>query len=239
VAQTVVTDVPDDRLAGHLVEMMSAAYSVSVFTALVPGRNRVWIKERVGSAAILPAGLWGGRLAQVPQHPIDGIDPASATEQLGVPGPWIERLPHFRLEFQPSAGEELQSEFLLPLEHAGPAWTSLLGAREHISDPLLTCEIRCVAGDSMWLSPTAGRESIAFHFTWRPDLRRATLALDEIERRLAPYDARPHWGKVFTTPAEQLPALYPRLADFRGLVDRHDPDGRFGNDLVDGWLGLA
>jgi xylitol oxidase len=240
-AQTVVTDVPDDSLTGHLVEIMSAAYSVSVFTALVPDQNRIWLKERVGAAATVSSegSLWGGRLATVPQHPIDGIDPASATEQLGVPGPWIERLPHFRLEFQPSAGDELQSEYLLPLDRAQEAWSALTQIRDVLRGPLLTCEIRCVAGDSMWLSPTVGRESIAFHFTWQPDLTRASVAVGEIERQLAPYDARPHWGKVFTTRAEELPALYPRLADFRRLVDRHDPAGTFGNDLVDGWLQLG
>lgn len=241
VAQVVVTDVPDRNLADGLVDIMSAAYSVSVFTALVPDQNRIWLKERVGLAETQPtdAGLWGGRRATVPQHPIDGIDPASATEQLGVPGPWIERLPHFRLAFQPSAGDELQSEYLVALDQAEDAWSALTEIRDLVRRPLLTCEIRCVAADSMWLSPTGGRESIAFHFTWRPELDPVAAAVGAIERVLAPYDARPHWGKVFTTPLERISALYPRLADFRRLVGTHDPGGRFGNDLVDGWLQLT
>lgn len=237
VEQTVVVDVPDDRLAGQLVEILAAAYSVSVFTALEHDRNRVWLKARTGDPSARPADLWGGRLADVAQHPIDGIDASSATQQLGVPGPWHERLPHFRLEFQPSAGEELQSEYLLPLADAGAAWAALLELRETIRPPLLTIEIRCVAADSMWLSETGGQECVAFHFTWERDIARVEPVLRAVERALAPYDARPHWGKVFTLSDAELARLYPRRGDFAGLVERHDPTGRFGNDLVNGWLG--
>jgi xylitol oxidase len=245
VAQTVVVDVPDDGLAEHLVEILGAAYSVSVFTALVPGHNRVWLKQRVGDptrlddlARLGPETLWGGRIAEVAQHPIDGIDAGFATEQLGRPGPWHERLPHFRLEFQPSAGEELQSEYLLPLSDGPAAWRALVELRAAIREPLLTIEIRSVAADSMWLSATGGQESIAFHFTWERDLARVQPVLERIEQALSPFGFRPHWGKVFTTPDSDFGPLYPRLPDFRRLVAAHDPGGKLGNDLVDGWLGL-
>ena len=175
-----------------------------------------------------PDPLWGGRPAELAQHPIEGIDATFATAQLGVPGPWNERLPHFRLEFQPSAGEELQTEYLLPLVDGPAAWRALLELRELIRDPLMTIEIRCVAADSMWLSPTAGLECIAFHFTWEPDLARVRPVLSAIEHALEPYAARPHWGKVFSTPDATLHQLYPRRADFRRLVERHDPAGRLG-----------
>jgi xylitol oxidase len=238
VAQSVVVDVPDDALAEHLVDILGAAYSVSVFTALEPDRNRVWLKQVADPAGGVapPPSLWGGRGAEVAQHPIDGIDPSSATQQLGVPGSWHERLPHFRLEFQPSAGEELQSEYIVPMTNAQAGWRGLLGLRELVRGPLLTVEIRCIAADSMWLSPTAGQECIAFHFTWTPDIASVRPVLDEIEAVLLPLGARPHWGKVFSTPDAAFPALYPRLGDFRRLVAAHDPTGRFGNELVDGWL---
>jgi alditol oxidase len=241
VVQNVVTDVPDDSLAEHLVDILSAGYSVSVFTALAPDRNQVWLKDRVDErpAPAVRERLWGGRAATAPAHPIEGIDPVSATQQLGVPGPWIERLPHFRLEFQPSAGDELQTEYLVALDRAQEAWAALVEIRDLIRGPLLVSEIRCIAADPMWLSPTAGRESIAFHFTWRPDPVAVAPVIARIETQLAPYDARPHWGKVFTTPAERMPEFYPRLADVRRLVQRHDPQARFANDLVDGWLQLG
>lgn len=243
VAQWVVTDVSDATVTERLGEILGSAYSVSVFTALEPDRNRVWLKQRMERSqvdgAFRPDALWGGRLAETPQPPIEGIDAESATEQLGVVGPWNERMPHFRLDFQPSAGDELQSEWLVPFEQATPAWRSLLGIRDVLRGPLLVSEIRCVAGDSMWLSPTAGRDCVAFHFTWRPDAARVVPAVAEIERCLEEYDARPHWGKVFTASGEWLRGRYPQMASFRALVERHDPTGRFGNELVDEWLGVG
>lgn len=239
VAQTVMVDVPDASLAQHLEEILGAAYSVSVFTRLEPDRNQIWLKQRIGDAGgVVQEPAWDGRLADTPQHPIDGIDAGFATAQLGVAGPWHERLPHFRLEFQPSAGDELQSEYLLPMTNAAAAWAALLDLRQVIQGPLLTIEIRCVAADSMWLSPTAGQESVAFHFTWEQDTARVLPVLEQVEAALMPYGARPHWGKVFTTPDSAFASLYPRLGDFRRLVDQHDPAGKFGNDLVDGWIGL-
>jgi xylitol oxidase len=237
VAQTVLVDVPDQSLAADLEEILSAAYSVSVFTRLEPGRNRVWLKDRVDAGTVSPReAAWSGRLAETAQHPIDGIEAGFATAQLGVPGPWHERLPHFRLEFQPSAGDELQSEYLLPLGHGQSAWNALVELRDSLQGPLLTSEIRCVAGDSMWLSPTAGQDCIAFHFTWAQDPVAVRAALEAIERAIRPHGARPHWGKVFVTPATAFGALYPRLDDFRRLVAQHDPTGKLGNELVDGWL---
>ncbi|MFL6100288.1 MAG: FAD-binding protein [Actinomycetales bacterium] len=243
VAQSVVRDVPDATVAERLGEILGSAYSVSVFTALEPDRNRVWLKQKVDAALLDqppgPADLWGGRLAETPQHPIDGIDAESATEQLGVVGPWNERMPHFRLDFRPSAGDELQSEWLVPFELATRAWRSLLGIRDIVRRQLLVSEIRCVAADPMWLSSTAGRDCVAFHFTWRPDPTHVVPVVAEIERRLEQYDARPHWGKVFTVSGEWLRPRYPHMAEFRALVERHDPSGRFGNELVDGWLGIG
>ena len=60
----------------------------------------------------------GGRLADGPRHMAPGMPPANCTAQEGVPGPWHERLPHFRVEFTPSSGDELQSEYFVPREAA-------------------------------------------------------------------------------------------------------------------------
>ncbi len=239
VAQTVVVEVSDACVAQALDPILSAAYSVSVFTTWEPDRSRIWVKQRTDQ----PAGWqqdppWDGRPATDPQHPVPGELTESATEQLGVPGPWNERMPHFRLAFVPSSGDELQSEFLLPREHAGAAWTALSGMRDALRAVLLVGEIRAVAGDPGWLSLTGGADSVAFHFTWRPDAERVEPVVAEVERRLAPFGARPHWGKVFTASPARLAELYPRLPDFRELVRAYDPNGRLGNELVDGWLGL-
>lgn len=238
VAQTVVVSVPDASIEQQLADILSSAYSVSVFTRFARNGHRIWVKDR---ADAIPRSrsenLWGGRSAAGPEHPIEGIDPQFATAQLGVVGPWHERMPHFRVEFTPSAGDELQSEYILPMTDAAAAWAAVAELSDSIRGPLLVCEVRAIAGDSMWLSTTGGRDSVAFHFTWERDADRVLPLVREIERALAPFDARPHWGKVFTTPPAELARLYPRLADFRRLVTRHDPAGKFSNALVDGWIG--
>ena len=241
VAQTVVEDVPDNSVADRLHEILAAAYSVSVFTTWGDvGVNQVWLKEAVSrNGAWDGSTTWGGRPADGPRNPVPGMPPRNATAQLGDVGPWNERLPHFRMEFTPSSGAELQSEYLLPLEHAVSAWRALSGLRSRIAPVLQVCEVRTVAADPLWLSMAGGTPSVAFHFTWHPNAAAVLPVVTAIEEALAPHGARPHWGKVFTTPAPVLERLYPRLPDFRRLVGDHDPEGKFGNALVDGWLGLS
>ncbi len=238
VAQTVVDEITDEVVGGRLGEILAAAYSVSIFTTWSPDTNRIWLKERTDEAGRRAPDLWGGRAADRPHHPVPGMPAGYATAQLGEPGPWNERIPHFRLDFKPSAGEELQSEYLVPVA-AGPAAYEALNGLRHLINPLLLVgEIRAIAADRMWLSPTAGKDCVAFHFTWIPDPASVSVVLKEIESKLLPLGARPHWGKVFVTPAEAFPALYPHLADFRELVQEHDPEGAFTSALVDEWIGL-
>lgn len=234
--QTVVEQVPDARVATELEAILASAYSVSVFTTWGPDRtNQVWVKELADRGLVREQ--WSGRLADGPRHPVAGMPTENATPQLGQPGPSHERLPHFRLEFKPSSGDELQSEYLLPMARSGEAWAAIDEVREELHPLLHVSEIRAVAPDSMWLSLTGGAPSVAFHFTWRT--RPEVLgAVGVLERQLAPYDARPHWGKVFSTPAERLARLYPRLPSFRRLVTDMDPKAKFTNDLVDRCIGL-
>lgn len=241
VAQTVVEDVPDSSVADRLHEILAAAYSVSIFTGWgEEGLNQVWLKEAVGrDGAWSGATTWGGEPAQREHNPVPGMPPRNATAQLGVVGPWNERLPHFRMEFTPSSGAELQSEYLLPLEHAVPAWHALSRLRQRIAPVVQVAEIRTVAADPLWLSMAGGTASVAFHFTWHPDAEAVAPVVEAIEDSLAPFTARPHWGKVFATPPPVLERLYPRLPDFRRLVGELDPGRKFGTVLVDRWLGLT
>jgi xylitol oxidase len=164
---------------------------------------------------------------------------ASCTEQQGVPGRWYERLPHFRPEFTPSSGRELQSEYLLPATAAVPALLALDGVRDRIHPVLQICELRTIAADRLWLSPAYGRDSVSIHFTWVDDAAAVLPVVTLVEETLAPFGARPHWGKVFTTPAGVLRSLYPRFADFRRLVDERDPGGKFANAYTDRYLRTA
>nr|WP_203598390.1 D-arabinono-1,4-lactone oxidase [Streptomyces sp. SID7909] len=237
VRQWVYEELPEATLTARFDEVMSAAYSVSVFTDWRPGPvGQVWLKQRVGdegTTAAMPAEWLGARLADGPRHPIPGVPAGNCTAQQGVPGPWHERLPHFRMEFTPSNGDELQSEYFVARADAVAAYEALARLRDRITPVLQISELRTVAADDLWLSPAHGRDSVAFHFTWVPDAAAVAPVAAAIEEALAPFGARPHWGKVFSTDPEVLRTLYPRYADFEALTRRYDPEGTFRNAFLD------
>jgi xylitol oxidase len=216
--QYVREGVPDDA---PFDELMGDGYSVSLFTDWRD--TRAWIKRRTE----LPDGDWHGtRAADGPRHPVPGMPPDSCTEQLGVPGPWHERLPHFRADSPPSsAGDELQTEFLMDREHAVDALRELRAVRDRIRPVLQITEVRTIAADDLWLSPSYGRDSVAVHFTWIKDTEAVLPVVKLVEDVLAPFDPRPHWGKVFT----RWPSCPER---FRELARRHDPQGKFAGDFT-------
>ena len=236
VEQHVFTEMPLEGLDQATFEtVMSAAYSVSLFTDWrAPGFRQVWLKRRTDQP--LPDFPWAAPATEK-MHPVPGMPAVNCTEQSGVPGPWHERLPHFRAEFTPSSGAELQSEYLLPRESALAALHALDGIRETLAPVLQTCEVRTVAADEQWLSPSYGRDTVALHFTWIEDTGTVLPVVRRLEEALAPFDPRPHWGKVFTTPAAGLRARYPRLGDFRDTVEDLDPRGTFSNTFVRDVLG--
>ncbi len=200
--------------------------------------DQVWCKHRVrpGEAWSPEPTLLGGRLATRPHHPVPGMDPATCTDQLAEPGPWNERLPHFRVEHTPSSGDELQSEYLVDRSDAPDALAAVAGSAGALAPVVQISEIRSVAADGLWLSPAYGRDSVAIHFTWVPDVRAVARAVALVEDLLAPFRARPHWGKVFAVPAPVLSDRYERLADFSRLADRIDPGHKLRNDFLDSVL---
>jgi len=225
VRQRVFEDVGWDTLFEHYDAITAAGYSVSVFT-LWGDRSAVWVKSRGED----PAELFGATPAPADRHPIPGIDPVNCTAQLGVPGPWWDRLPHFRMGFTPSAGEELQSEFLVPRAHAIEAIEAVRGLAARVQPLLQVTELRTIAADSLWMSPQYGRPTVGIHFTWKREPTAVEAALTEVEAVLAPFEARPHWGKLFlSSPAH----LYERRGDFTALMERLDPRGAFRNDWMD------
>jgi xylitol oxidase len=239
VRQYVYEDLPAGQLTGHFDEILGAAYSVSVFTGWQGGRHsQVWLKHRDGDPEGFPAGrAWlGARPADGPRHPVPGMAAATATQQGGVPGPWHERLPHFRLEFTPSRGTELQSEYLLPRPAAVPAIEALAGLGGLLAPVLLISEIRTVAADEAWLSTAYRQDSVALHFTWILDPGAVRPVIAAVEEELVPLGARPHWGKVSGMTPEAVRARYPRWEDFRALARSLDPAGKFRNDFIDAYF---
>ncbi len=230
VRQTVVEGL---RSFDDVPEALAAAYSVSLFTYFAgAGFEQVWVKQRVDEPA-LPAGWLGTKPADSPRHMVRGVDPASCTPQLGSTGPWYTRLPHFRLDFTPSNGDELQSEYLVPRAAVVPALRALDAIRDRIAPVLHVAEVRSIAADDQWLSAAYGRDSAALHFTWISDEAAVRPVVGAVEAALDGLDARPHWGKVFSTPPERLAQLWPHLADFVATARAADPGGKFRNAFLD------
>jgi xylitol oxidase len=239
VRQYVYLDVPRDQVDDELEGIFAAAYSVSLFTDWrAPRINQIWLKQLVTEPADVGPASPGGILARTDQHPVPGMSAESATPQLGVPGPWHERLPHFRPEFTPSAGRELQTEFLLPRQHAAAALRAIDEISDAVAAVVQISEIRTVAADDLWLSPSYLRDTAAFHFTWIDDVNAVAGVIRLVGEQLAPFQARPHWGKLFATEPAVVHGLYQRLPDFQRLVRGYDPREKFRNDFTSSYLGL-
>jgi alditol oxidase len=195
----------------------------------------VWLKSRMekGQAFDAKPEFYGAKLATKNLHPIAELSAENCTEQMGVPGPWYERLPHFRMGFTPSAGKELQAEYFVPREHAVDAILAVERLRDQISPHLLISEIRAIAADELLMSPCYKQPSVTLHFTWKQDWPAVKAVLPMIEKELAPFKARPHWGKLFTISPAQLRSVYgERLTEFVELASKFDPKGKFRNDFL-------
>ena len=238
VAQTVFAGLDLDVLEDDFDAVFSAATSVSVFTRWRPEPDgQLWLKRRLDHEGPWTGGpAYGVPPREAPLHPLEQLDPVHCTPQLGQPGPWHERLPHFRAEFTPSAGDEIQAEYLLPRAHAVRAIHELRALHARITPLLHVTEIRTMRADDLWLSPAYGIDTVGIHFTWHRD-ERIFNVLPAIEEIVLPLGARPHWGKVTCATPTQVTRAFPRWEDFVSLLDRVDPAGRFRGPFVTGLVG--
>ena len=233
--QYVYENLPFSEVKEHFDAIMSSAYSVSLFTDWQKQRvNEVWLKSRVEKEKAVEARqeFFGAKLATKNLHPIAALSAENCTPQMGVPGPWYERLPHFRMGFTPSAGKELQSEYFVPRRHAVEAILAVERLHDQVGPHLLISEIRSIAADNLWMSTCHKEPRVTIHFTWKQDWAAVRKLLPIIERELAPFDVRPHWGKLFTIGPEKLRSSYEKLPDFIELCRRYDPKGKFRNDFL-------
>lgn len=235
--QVVYRNMPMEALKGNFEKIMSGGYSVSLFTDWQHANiNQVWIKSRADAAESgnMPAGeFFGARLCEENVHPVEGQSAESCTEQRNISGPWFERMPHFRMGFTPSFGRELQSEYFVALENGYDALMAVEKLHEKISPHLFISEIRAVAADSLWMSPCYQKPCVAIHTTWKQEWDTVMRLLPLMEAQLAPFDPRPHWGKLFTLKPSLLQERIERLSDFRDLAKEYDPDGKFRNEFSD------
>ncbi|MGZ3813645.1 MAG: D-arabinono-1,4-lactone oxidase, partial [Mucilaginibacter sp.] len=234
VRQRVFLKLPMAQLKPHFEQIVSAGYSVSLFTDWQSDSiNEVWIKSRVDTDKDHnQPEFYGAKAATKNLHPIIDHSAESCTDQMGVPGPWFERLPHFKMGFTPSSGKELQSEYFVPLHHAVEAIEAVARLGKQIGPHLFITEIRTIASDTLWMSPCHNQTSVTIHFTWKQETEAVLKLLPLIEKELAPFNARPHWGKIFTISPKVLESRYEKMADFKKLVAYYDPHGKFRNDFL-------
>jgi len=234
--QNVFERLPVVQLTENFEKIMSAGYSVSLFTDWQTETvNEVWIKSRVdnGTGFNDNPEFFGATAATKNMHPISALSAENCTAQMGVPGPWYERLPHFKMGFTPSSGKELQTEYFVPRHNAVEAFMAVARVGKQISPHLLISEIRAVAQDRFWMSPCRGQDSVTIHFTWKPEWEAVSKLLPVIENELSPFSVRPHWGKLFSISPRVLESRYEKLTDFKKLVAQYDPRGKFRNDFLD------
>ncbi|KAL2612440.1 hypothetical protein R1flu_024132 [Riccia fluitans] len=221
-------------------KIFSSAYSVSLFTDWTTITiNQLWLKSKVEpEVKWVPAEplKFSARLSKSDLHPIDGISAVHCTLQTGIPGPWHERLPHFRMNFTPSNGDELQAEYLVPRQNAIAALRSIEGLKEELAPVLQICELRTIAADSLWMSPCYKQECLGIHFTLKPDWPWVSKVLPMVDEALKPLQPRPHWGKVITMAPDRVGSLYSKLPEFRHLLESFDPEGKFRNRFLETYI---
>ncbi len=247
--QTVYEDLPVADLYDNFDEIMSSAYSVSLFTDWLGGTvNQVWLKRHLGGwserEGVESSGGYskgssagnsfsGAKRAPTHRHPVTRFDPAPCTPQMGIPGPWHERLPHFRVDSTPASGDELQTEYFVPREHAVGALQAMEGLGDRLESVLWISEVRSIAADRLWLSQSYETPTVALHFSWRKDWPSVRALLPVVEEALSPFRVRPHWGKLFSLAPAHLAANFTRMADFRSLLRSWDPERKFRNGYID------
>lgn len=232
--QIVYQNLPMAELEKNFEAIMSAGYSVSLFTDWKNKNvSEVWIKSKSDDLKNIAPAFYGATLATKNLHPIEALDAINCTEQMGVEGPWYERMPHFKMGFTPSSGKELQSEFFIPFQNAYPGFMAIEKLHEKVSPHLMITEVRAIAADDLLMSPFYKKACVAFHFTWKQEVEEVNAVLPFIEEALAPYNARPHWGKIFTMKPSVLQSGIEKLNDFKSLMAKHDPEGKFRNEFID------
>lgn len=233
--QLVYLNMPMEELKNNFNNIESMGYSVSLFTNWKNKNiNEVWIKSRVrdGDNSQAAPELLGAKLAVRNMHPVEDQSNETVTDQMGVPGPWYERMPHFKMGFKPSTGKELQAEYFVPMSNAYDAIMAVEKLNEKISPHLFITEIRTIAADELWMSPCYHQNSVTIHFTFKQETDAVMNLLPMIEEQLSPFNVKPHWAKLFTISPQVLQSRYSKLADFKQLVTEYDPNGKFRNEFL-------
>lgn len=232
--QFVYENISISSVAKNFDEIFNSAYSVSYFGSWAENTTgQIWMKflDQAEFPHLSPE-AFGGNLANSNQHPVKINDPSPCTEQMGVTGKWLYRLPHFKLDSSAASGDEVQTEYLVDRNYVNEYIAGLSAIGNEISPRVYATEIRTMAADDLWLSGAYARDTVGFHFTWKKSKELASF-LPKIEEVLGKHQGRPHWGKLFSTSKEQIITRYPRYQDFKNLLNRYDSNGKFSNNFID------
>jgi len=234
VRQDVYENLSFDQLKNHFDEILSAGYSVSLFTDWQNQNcSEVWIKSKVGEKEFpYKDDFFGAKRAIKNVHPIIALSAENCTEQMGVPGPWYDRLPHFKMGFTPSSGKELQAEYFIPYRHGMEAMLAISKLTKQVTPQLFISEIRTIAADDLWMSPCYKEPCMTIHFTWKQNWAEVSKLLLIVEKELEPFNPKPHWGKLFSIPPKKIQSRYEKFDDFRKLIHQYDPKGKFQNEFL-------
>lgn len=231
IRQDVYLDIPWEVFYEDPTNLTSAGYSVSLFTKWGEvSIDQVWVKALPGDKAGLPiAGISPEKTSRKELAPGVGDN---LTQQGGVEGPWLDRLPHFRLDATPSAGNEIQTEYFIQRKNIVGAVKAVNKIAEQINHTLIITEVRTIAQDDAWLSPMNRGDSVALHFTWVNDTPAVDKAVAALEEVLAEFDPIPHWGKVHHFDKSKLEKVHARLGKARAVFDELDPEGVFNTEYL-------
>lgn len=229
--QNVYLGMKRDNFRDNFDAIMSSGYSVSYVTTWQQEMaGEVWVKFLEGTTP--PEVLFGSHGATEKLHLLKNHSPEPCNDQLGIIGPWHLRLPHFKMEFTPSSGAELQSEFFVNRAQASSALLALEAIADQISIPLMGSEIRTIASDNFWMSPHYKSNDVGIHFTWK-QIPETFEAVKAIETTLKPFQYRPHLGKIYTAAPSYISSVFPKFKNFQELISQIDPNNKFGNEVTD------
>lgn len=229
---------PLTQVDEHFDAIMGAGYSVSFF----PTWQDEWVdsllvKHRlVDDRPLAAPATFFGATHVIRERAADDWSDRYGTPK-SIPGPWHERLPHFYFKDALLEGNELQSEYFVARQDAVAAMHAVARLGPQMTDILQVSEIRTMTADNLWLSMAYGQDTVGIHFNWHKKWAEIAPFLPILEKQLAPFQPRPHWGKLFALSSAQVQACYPRLADFRALARAYDPQGKFRNAFVEKYIG--
>uniref|UniRef100_A0A915D0Y3 FAD-binding PCMH-type domain-containing protein n=1 Tax=Ditylenchus dipsaci TaxID=166011 RepID=A0A915D0Y3_9BILA len=223
----------------QLYNITHSGYAINMWSTFgTPGvLDQVWITTKVDSNGVNAYGnvsqLYGAPAATAQSSPIAALPPTYVVPQMGIVGPYYERLTDYDLGLSGQEGQQTQSEYYVDFDDFVPALKALQTLSAEINAVVYVALFRITEKDELWMSPQYKKTTMAIHFSWQPKLDQVMALLPKIEAALAPFNPIPHWGKLYTLKPEQYLPLLPKYPEWREQVELHDPTHKFRNKWLE------